>query len=177
MIPIAHTPLPDAPSSASTPVVIFDPHVADDARFISDLVTPAYPALRKIEVPYAGHTVLQFLANEKVISRVMRALIGEDEIVAFTAEGRENPIWHFNRAKSLRGKDPAAALAHYQKSIDLAPSPQSIGPFLTLCMQRNMLDAAQTMIDWTQTQESPNSHIPPAIAERAAEMGLRLNAA
>lgn len=75
-----HRELVDTPHSKHSPVILFDPHRRDESKFIRKLVLPAYPDAHLVELPYAGHTVLETMKSMGSLKSFVGAYVDAHEI-------------------------------------------------------------------------------------------------
>ena len=124
----------DGPLSEHQPVVIFDPNVKNDAH-LRDLVAPAYPNFRAVEVPYGGHTVLVTLSQTRLLKPIVLGIIERDEVIAFDPPAEGTAIYHGERGRSLIATDRQAALVELRKSLAIAPSKRFFGMLVNLLIR------------------------------------------
>jgi len=96
-----HREIADNPKSPLDPVILFDPRRSGDKLVIEKLVRPAYPNAKYIELPFAGHTVLQTMQHSGVLKQFMTELIENDVIGKIDLKTHGSSIWHREFGRSL----------------------------------------------------------------------------
>ena len=174
-IPLAHKPLGDGPRSMSAPVVIYDPQVAHDCTTVEQMVKPAYPDVRLVELPHFGHTVLAAIAAAGALPTFMATLIRDDVLLPLEMPTDANPGWHFRKGQSLARTEPRIALDHFRRFFDLAPSSRSLSVLLNQLISTAGIDDAQRLLDRTEEMGDPDLVLSPHVTQRAIKAGLVLH--
>lgn len=115
-----HQELKDVPRSVHQPVVLFDPHRRDEARFIQKLVVPAYPDLHLVELPYAGHTVLETMKQMGSLKPFIEAYVERHELIDVAVEEGGLSVFPAERGRAAFGaRDYERALSLFRQSLEL----------------------------------------------------------
>lgn len=170
---LQHVPLADVPRSSLAPIIIYDPIVAHDQMMIDQMIMPTYPDVRLVPVEFGGHEVLETLKRAGLLSPVIEAMIGRDEILPLEFDGYSNPLWLFRRGRHFIKSDPEQARDLLERSLSLEPSKHVIGNLLSLLIRVGDLPAAQALLDQVRGSADPKMQVPPGILERARMAGLR----
>jgi len=173
-VEVTHQPMADGPLSTSVPIVMYDPMIPNDLRIVKEMVQPAYPDARLVEVPFGGHTVLATLGKAQLLKDVIVSMIDDDVILNFERPGEGTATYHGEKARYLMRTDKLAARAELEKSLVLAPSPRNLGALIKLLISTRDLDAAQQLIDRALSSGDPQMRIIQPVVEVATVAGLRL---
>jgi peptidoglycan/xylan/chitin deacetylase (PgdA/CDA1 family) len=115
------------PLSAKAPVIIYDPHREEETTFIQKLIRPAYPNAEYVELPFAGHTVLQTMLESDVLKDFIFGLLKEDRVIKVNLKKEDSFIWHCERGRQFfNNQDYPRAIISLKKSIDLKPNTDAI---------------------------------------------------
>ena len=159
----------------SAPVVIYDPQVAHDCTTVEQMVKPAYPDVRLVELPHFGHTVLAAIAAAGALPTFMATLIRDDVLLPLEMPTDANPGWHFRKGQSLARTEPRIALDHFRRFFDLAPSSRSLSVLLNQLISTAGIDDAQRLLDRTEEMGDPDLVLSPHVTQRAIKAGLVLH--
>ncbi|GGF66574.1 hypothetical protein GCM10011402_18580 [Paracoccus acridae] len=173
-IPLTHRPLHEAARSMSAPVVIFDPLVDHDRLTVEQMVKPAYPAARLVELPYFGHTLLNAIVAAGQLKGFMTALIQDDVVLPLDLPTDSNPGWQFRKGQALARSEPQVALRHFERFFDLSPSAKSLSALLNQLVATGNLADAQTLLDRAAAMADPDLVLSPQATQRAIKAGLHL---
>lgn len=174
-VPLTHQPLHEASRSAKAPVVIYDPLVVHDRMTVERMVRPAYPCLRLVELPYFGHTVLAAIVAAGKLKGFMTALIRDDVLLPLDLPTETNPGWQFRKGQALMRSDPQAALGHFRRFFDLAPSAKSLSALVDQLVATGDPAGAQDVLDRARAMADPDLVLSPQAAQRAVKAGLDLH--
>lgn len=172
MIPIQHLPVPKAPRSSRSPIIIYDPQQASDSLIVEDMVRPTYPDARYLHLDYAGHTILHYLAKAGVISQLVLSMIVDDEVLDLEFPTETSPIWLFNKGLSLRRSAPAEAVKHLERSLAIELAIHIQANLLNLLVRLKDIPSAQRLVDRALASDDPRMKIAPAILDRAKAAGV-----
>ncbi|WJS83801.1 hypothetical protein [Paracoccus sp. TOH] len=173
-LPVTHGDIKDGPLSRHDPVVIYDPHIRNDTHLIRELVAPAYPNLRPVEVPYAGHTVLVTLSQARLLKPLVLGIIEHDAIIPFDPPGEGTAIYHGELGRSLIRTDRKAARAELEKSLAIAPSKRFFGMLVNLLIRSGDHEAAQQLICKAENSGDKRLGLVPSVRQTAINAGLRV---
>lgn len=173
-IPILHMPLPEAPSSTHSPIILYDPTLPSDSLIVADMVRPAYPDARYMRLEYAGHTVLNYLAKAGVISPLIWSMITQDQIIDVNLPTETSPIWLFNRGRVLLKSAPTEARSMFERSLELEPAQHVLANLINLLLRRGWIEPAQELVERALQSGDPRLAIAPAILDRARDAGIIL---
>lgn len=173
-LPVTHGDIKEGPLSEHQPVVIFDPTIKNDAHLVKDLIAPAYPNLRAVEIPYAGHTVLVTLSQARLLKPIILGVIERDEVIAFVPPAEGTAIYHGERGRSLIATDRQAALAELRKSLAIAPSKRYFGVLVNLLIRMGDKEGAQRLIDEAAASGVRRLTLVPAIRKTTEQAGLKV---
>ncbi len=154
--------------------MIYDPALARDVRVVDEMVRPAYPALRAVEVPHGGHKVLMALERVKQIKPLILGIIERDEVVALSLPGEGTAIWHGERGLALRTTDPEAAIAEMERSLSIRPDKRYYNEIIKLLIRMGRKDEAQVWIDRGQAAGDRVLVIVQSMRGIITDAGLRL---
>lgn len=116
-----HAQLPDVPASSLEPIVLLDPMVTIDVRFVTALVKPLYPNLVPVEVPFAGHAVLRALREAGVLSAFLAAAVEGRDLPGIAWGGPESAIWSRERGRhALALGKVDEAIPMLERSLDMS---------------------------------------------------------
>lgn len=169
-----HLEMADVPISKHDPVVIFDPCVDIDLFLIENMVRPAYPNLREIRVPYAGHTVLITLSQAGLLRPIIEGLIKEDKIINFDPPAEGTAIWHGEKGSHLLRSDPMAAKKELMASLKIKPSKRIFNQLIQCLIKLEHLEEAQEMLDQARLSDDKNFKLFPPRIKSATEAGLKV---
>lgn len=171
-LPMTHVALPDAARASRPPVVIYDPLLDRDRLVIDWMVRPAYPAVRLVELPHGGHTVLVTLSQAGLLKPVITALIERDEIVDFDPPGEGTAIWHAEKGRSLVRIDPDKAIAHLEISLSIRPATQPYCVLIGALLRKGDLSVVQDRIHAAKASGEPRLKVVPALRDKLLAAGL-----
>lgn len=174
-VPLTHQPLAEAPRSRAAPVVIYNPQVAHDRTTVDQMVRPAYPALRLVELPFFGHTVFSAILAAGKLRTFMATLIRDDVLLPLDLPTDTNPGWQLRRGQFLARRKPHAAADHFRRFFDLAPSSRSLSMLLDQLLALGDLVGAQALLDRAGAAGDPDLVQQPQTAHRAVKAGLILH--
>lgn len=173
---VQHRDLSEVPRSRHKPVAIYDPMMRADVKVIEEMVRPAYPDLRELRLPYAGHTVLITLAHARHLKAVIGALLDRDELLDVSMPTDGFAIWHYQRGRHLRTTDLPQARAEIERSLALQPTKQAVAELLRILVALRDLPAAQALLDSAGASDSPQMKLIPSAVAFAQRAGLRVSA-
>lgn len=171
---MAHLELIDVPVSKHDPVVIFDPCVERDLYLIDNMVRPAYPNLREVRVPYAGHTVLITLSQARLLRPIIENLIRDDKVINFEPPAEGTAIWHGEKGSHLMRSDPANAKKELLASLNIRPSKRIFNQLIQCLIKLEHFEEAQAMLDQAKASGDKNCELFPARVKSASEAGLKI---
>ena len=171
---INHLELVDVPVSKHDPVVIYDPCVSRDLYLIENMVRPAYPNLRDVRVPYAGHTVLVTLSQARLLRPIIESLIQDDKVIDFEPPAEGTAIWHGEKGAHLMKSDPAGAKKELLASLDIRPSKRVYNQLIQSLIKLEHLEEAQAMLDQGKASGDKNYELFPPRVKSATEAGLKV---
>jgi hypothetical protein len=171
-INVKHLELIDVPVSKHDPVIIFDPCVSMDLYLVENMIRPAYPNLRDVRVPYAGHTVLTTLTQARLLRPIIGSLIKDDEIIDFAPPAEGTAIWHGEKGHHLMKSDPANAKIEFLVSLDLRPSKRIFNQLIQCLIKLNQLEEAQLFLNKAKVSGDKNYELSPPRAKSATNAGL-----
>lgn len=172
LIPIKHISMRDGPISARSPILIYDPSIPADSRIVEDMVRPAYPAARYVHIPYAGHTVLNYLARSGQINNLVWPMIKDDVIADVDLPTTTSPIWLFNKGRAIMKHDPEQARHCLESSLALEPAPHVLANLLNLLVRKGYIPAAQKLVENALGSDDPRMSIAEPILARARDAGV-----
>ncbi len=143
-MPYNHADLASVPASPIAPIILADPTMKIDVRFINEVVRPLYPRLRLVEVPFAGHAVLRALREAGVARKFLQTAVEENRVIDFQWGGPGSPIWHAERGRYLLdqeewGESESHLLESLRISFDKGPA-RSLATLLVKTNRRADLD-------------------------------------
>lgn len=171
---LTHHDLADGPRARRAPTVILDPRLRNDARILAEMVRPAYPDVRVVEVPHAGHAVLIPLQRARVLGPLIVTLIEQDQIIAFTPPGAGTSIYHGQRGQELLQRDRIAAIEELRLSLSIEPNKRFFGILVNALIRSGQLAEAQAELDRAAATSDRRLTLTPRLTEDAAAAGLRL---
>jgi hypothetical protein len=171
---VTHGDIKDGPLSEHDPVVIFDPMVKNDTHLLRDLIAPAYPNYRGVEVPYGGHTVLVTLSQARLLKPIVLGIIERDEVIAFDPPAEGTAIYHGERGRSFIATDRQAAAIEFRKSLAIAPSTRFFGMLVNLLIRIGDIDGAQRLIDEAAETGDRRLTLVPALRKAAVKAGIKV---
>jgi hypothetical protein len=171
---MSHLELIDVPVSKHDPVVIFDPCIARDLYLIENMVRPAYPNLREVRVPYAGHTVLVTLSQARLLRPIIESLIKDDKVINFERPAEGTAIWHGEKGSHLMRSDPAGAKKELLVSLSIRPSKRIYNQLIQCLIKLEHFEDAQVMLDQAKASGDKNYELFPPRAKSASEAGLKV---
>lgn len=171
-IPVRHVFMSEAPRSTKTPIIVYDPMVKHDQMMLDHMIRPAYPELRLVPIEFGGHEVLETLKRAGLLSHLVEAMIGRDEIIPVDFDGSTNPLWLFRRGQHFLRSDPEQARDLLERSLAIEPSRHVIGNLLSLLLKTGDKPAAQALLDQVRGSTDPKMQVPPGSLERARAAGL-----
>lgn len=169
-IPLLHQPLSAAPKTTRSPIVLYDPMVPADRKMIDQMIRPAYPNGRYVELEFAGHTVLQSLNRSKLLKPFIIGAIERDEVIEINRDVEQDPLWHYQKGRHVSKSEPALARHHFERSLELAPSRHTAANLLVTLMRLGDRVAAQAVLD--EYREHPDHPLPEPTLTRARAFGL-----
>ena len=126
-IQFTHRNYVDNPLAAKAPVIIYDPHREEETTFIQKLIRPAYPKAEYVELPFAGHTVLQTMLESNVLKDFVFGILKEDRVIKVNLKKEDSFIWHCERGRQLfHNQDYSRAIKSLKKSIEIKPNTDAI---------------------------------------------------
>lgn len=121
-----HNEIIENPIADISPVIIYDPHHKEEARYIEKLIMPAYPEARLVKVPFSGHTVLNTMSRSKVLSVFIKNLIEKNKIEPFTLPTDDCYIWNAEKGRYfLKERDFKKGIFYLEKSLAIFPSKEA----------------------------------------------------
>ncbi|GAA4910152.1 hypothetical protein GCM10025790_00070 [Nesterenkonia rhizosphaerae] len=137
-LPFSHKEIVDNPVSARPPIIIYDPKLPDDQSFIDELILPAYPHARLVQVPYASHNVLASLRLSGELSRFIKNILEKDEISPVRLRTEGNYIWHaqYGQDLSKHKGQVAEGERHLWRSLNLRFTKDAVRPLAHLLFQQ-----------------------------------------
>lgn len=119
-IEFKHLELIDAPKSKKNPIIIYDPHQREDARYIERLVLPAYKDANLVTVPFSGHLVLQVLSEHKILKPFIEGVMERNEVIDINYDFDGCSVWNYERGRVLaRDGNPELAMPFLEKSLKI----------------------------------------------------------
>lgn len=172
---VTHHDLPGGPLATRAPVVILDPFLKNDSRVLAEMVRPAYPGVRVVEVPHAGHAVLIPLQRARILGPLITTLIERDEIIAFTPPGPGTAIYHGQRGHELLQQDRRAAIEQLRISLEIEPNKRFFGIMVNALIRSGQTAAAQAELDRAAALNDTRLTLTPRLTQDAVAAGLRLH--
>lgn len=115
-----HVELRDSPRPTYSPVVLYDPRRPTDSLFIKELVEPADPHARIVELPYAGHAVLIALKENAKLNEFLVQLFEGDTLIELELQGQGSYVWHLNYGdERFRLGDLDEAELQFRRSLEV----------------------------------------------------------
>lgn len=173
-VPVVHRAIKDTPLSRRSPIVIYDPHVRDDRTIMTDLVLPAYPNARIIEVPYGGHAVLKAISQVQRLSPIIHAMIEDDQIIDIRMPDDTSHQWLLQRAMAIRSKEPGLAQHYFEKALAILPNQSIISNLVKHLLQNKQLAEAEQHILKALGSGDRRLRIAPPVLDRARELGIEV---
>lgn len=167
-----HSELIDVPHSNHNPVVIFDPFASPDLCLIENMVRPAYPNLREVRIPYAGHPVLVALSQAQLLRPIIESLIKDDRVIDFDPPAEGTAIWHGQKGSHLMRSDPVGAKKELLKSLEIRPSKGIYNQLIQCLIKLGHFEDAQVRLDQAKASGDRNCQLFPPRAKSAKEAGL-----
>lgn len=125
-VDFVHHEIRDVPRSGKPPVVVYDPYRREETDFIENLVAPAYPDVRHVRLPFAGHTVLNTMLQSGVLKNFICALIDRDELIQPEIMKEGSSIWHAEVGRHLLGEgDLNRARSELDISVRIEPGKEN----------------------------------------------------
>ena len=122
-LPFTHREIVENAASAHPPVIISDPTRHDDQEFINRLILPAYPQLRRLEFPYASHSVLEAFKEQGQVTELMRPLLERGEIPEIELNHEGSATWHSEKGRVLAAAgETAQAEDHLRAALAINPA-------------------------------------------------------
>lgn len=171
-LPMTHLELKDVPLSSKTPTVFYDPMVARDKFLIENMVELAYPEMKHVPIPYAGHTVLVTLSQARLLKPIIQNLIAEDNLIPFDPPAEGTAVWHGEKGSHLLGTNPTAAKVELKKSLDLRPSRRIFNQLIQCLIRLGELEEAQAQLDMARASGDKNFALFPPREQKVIEAGL-----
>jgi hypothetical protein len=172
-LPVSHGELRDGPLSRHAPVVIYDPMLRQDSRMVEEMVRPAYPALRTVDVPHGGHPVLIALARARVLKPLILGLVLRDEIIDMAPPAEGTAIWHGERGLALRQTDPDGAVQELERSITIKPGKRYFNELIKLLIRTGRTADAQARLDAGRASGNKQMTLLPSLIPLVEGAGLR----
>lgn len=115
-----HRELTEVPHSDYAPLILFDPHRRDETKFIRKLVLPAYPEANLVELPYAGHTVLETMKHMGLLKPFMTTYIEEHDVLQMEIVEDGLAVFPAERGReAYLAREYERALGLFQQSLDI----------------------------------------------------------
>ncbi|CAM3187162.1 hypothetical protein SAMN04488021_12026 [Paracoccus aminovorans] len=169
---IRHLELAQAPRSSRSPVVLFDPERRQDHFLVNRMVRPAYPDVRLVRIPFAGHTVLLTLAEMRCLKPLIRGIIERDEIVPFQHPDPRHSVWHMENARKLMRTDRGLAIRHLEASLAIKPSKQAFSMLVSALLGERRTDDLRRLLDQSKAAGDKALTPVPAVQRELAAAGL-----
>ena len=96
-----HAELYQVPASDASPVILVDPTLGMDLRYVDGQVRRTYASPEVVEVPFAGHEVLRALRQLGALGSFISGVIEDDSVPDVEWGGPGNVTWHRERGRSL----------------------------------------------------------------------------
>lgn len=126
LLPFTHREIADNPASEHSPIIISDPTRGDDQEFINRLILPAYPELRRVEVPYASHSVLEAFQEQGKVSQLIRPMLEHGEIPEVELDHVGSATWYAEKGRTLAVAGEAdQAEQHLRAALEIDPGKKS----------------------------------------------------
>ena len=121
-----HLELVDAPKSTKNPIIIYDPHQREDARYIERLVLPAYNDASLVKIPFSGHLVLQVLSEHKILKSFIEGVMERNEIIDVNYDCNGCSVWNYEKGRVLaRDGEPELAVSFLKNSLKIRYSKEA----------------------------------------------------
>lgn len=122
MLPYTHREIAENPASEHAPIIISDPTRHDDQEFINRLILPAYPELRRVEYPYASHSVLEAFNEQGLVTELMRPMLERGEIPDVPLNHEGSATWHSEMGRALAAEGQTDQAEHHLRSaVEMKP--------------------------------------------------------
>lgn len=122
LLPFTHREISENPASPHAPIIVTDPTRHDDQEFIDRLILPAYPDLRRVEFPYASHSVLESFKEQGSVSALVRPMIERGEVPAIELNHEGSATWHSEKGRVLAASgETAKAEQHLRAALEIKP--------------------------------------------------------
>lgn len=134
-----HSELVDAPKSTKSPIVIYDPHQREDARYIERLILPAYKNTNLVMVPFSGHLVLQVLNEHRLLKSFIEGVIENNEVVDIHYDVDGCSVWNYEKGRVLvRDGNPELAMPFLEKSLKIRYSKEADNLLKKICQDSSL---------------------------------------
>lgn len=146
-IEFKHSELSEVPKSTIPPLVLFDPYREEESQFIEKWVTPAYSDAHLLQLPYAGHTVLNTMKESGVLKKFINTYVQKGEVISFKLREEDSYIWHAEKGrKLLKNERFGEARRHFEKSLELRQNGDAASGLVRALLKENQPDTAQQVI-------------------------------
>lgn len=161
-LPFSHKEIIENPISGKSPIIVYDPKLHDDQAFIDELILPAYPSARLAPIPYASHNVLASLRLSDQLSRFVKNLLENDQVVPVQLKTDGNYIWHAQYGYDLisRNDDLAEGERHLWRSLNLRYTKEAVRALAYLLFQQERKDELQALEKNAERQLSKKEKKP-----------------
>ena len=162
--------------SKLSPIILFDPHQQLDVKFITQCVRPAYPDATYISYPFAGHTILETMKENGVLSKFVRGIFFDGSIENLGMKQDGCPIYHAEVGRKLRYEgDMASAERELLKSINLKPTENAFGHLLWVYIETSNVSGIISAISTLLSEENNSKiskYIPKHVRPRLKKIGI-----
>lgn len=171
---ITHCELKDSPRSSKQPVVIYDKHIAPDRFLVQNMVLPAYPNARLVEVEYTGHAVLIPIQRAGLLTDFILQLINNDTIIPLNLPTDTCHLWTLYKGIALLKEETAEARQLLRQSLALRPNRVAFEVLLGSLLRSDLVEDAQNLVDAHSTEDGPTFKINQGILNLMSSKGVHV---
>ena len=143
---IRHHDLKDGPKSSKAPIIIYDKHIHDDSKLVREMILPAYPNARLVELEYTGHAVLIPMERAGLLKNFILQIIEHDRVTALDLPTEECHLWTLYRGRSLLKEDPVEARRLLERSLSIRPNRPAFEVLLAFFLRNDLLSEANSLL-------------------------------
>lgn len=127
---LTHIPMEDTPRTSHAPLILFDPLVEKDVKFLNETARLAYPDANYLEFPHAGHTVFATMDQAKMLTKNVLNFFATGVLPEIVLPTESFPPWHISMGNQLFAKkefEEAArhGLAAFENALPNSPAIQN----------------------------------------------------
>lgn len=174
-----HLEINCSPKSNLSPIVLFDPHQHNDLKFIHSTIIPAYPDAAYISYPFSGHTILETMKENGVLSNFIKRLIVDNVIENIYLQKEGCAIYHAELGRKHRyDENYTEAEIELKKSISISPNENAFGHLLWVYIATLNISGLMGSLSQILLLDDPkkiDKWIPIHTRNRLKSMGVDVN--